>query len=182
MTKYEQKQLELMTDRQLDAICAVHNGYGEDWVERHPELVPNYCNTWLCCGELIDECGIIADGNGSALIVIDEEYRHIVKCEVKRAVVIVYILVMQGEYNIGTINIEEEGMIELMQFDCDNVESALSWGDNIISIPQEGELSVIGGNVKHGGWMAKSKCGLVYKVNKVSDGIITSQAFEDVIR
>lgn len=118
--KYTQKELEIMSDRDIDRICAVCHGYGYDYIERNPDNAPNYCGKWGDCGELIDEIGICIFSNEesdietgtsrltgewtvSAIDYGDDNeaslISDLVSCRSdnqKRAVAIVYILIKQS--------------------------------------------------------------------------------------
>lgn len=110
MKVYTQAELEGMSNLELNSMAAscfgvlnptITDGKLVGAIKRVGVININahidYCNNWSDCGELIDESGIIADGYGFAEGVSDDDRQYRVKCNVKRAVTIVYILIKQGE-------------------------------------------------------------------------------------
>lgn len=92
--KYTQKELEAMSDFDIDRICATHRGV-------NPDSAPNYCGRWCDCGVLDDYLRAIAGAtiefDGSISLFHHRKNKISVRCKgTKRASSIAYILVKQS--------------------------------------------------------------------------------------
>ena len=111
--KYTQKQLESMSDFELNVVAA-NQFYESGEITTSPAKFGvqvhvngafvddsyNPCGSWSDCGDLIDECNINTTKGSqmcSAVSLIGIEFMQVVDVNIKRAVTITYILIKQGE-------------------------------------------------------------------------------------